>query len=333
MQVLVAEPSLPLSNALKKFLEGSAEVRVARFLDEAVQILHDEAPGVLVASVSGTFEGEVLCVRVKRQSPATSVVLVYPADDFQDAGRRADEAGADAFLVGPLKKHVVLSVVQAASRLHLATVRARKAEAELTTVRAQLADQQQRLESALAHQVRTGVKVTDEAFFKKFMLLELKRSRRYRYPVSLLLVALDRLETYLAQEAAPDAQRAAIRAEALSALSGLLRDIDIAMPFGDDKYLVFLPHTPRTGARVVAERVVERLRRLGAFSGGTASVGAACFEPAQEGDAKAQVSFAALVRDAAAMLKKAFGAGGNCAEIPEAIGVVGKTKKSRIVMS
>ena len=134
MQVLVAEPSLPLSNALRKFLEGSAEVRVARFLDEAVQILHDEAPGVLVASVSGTFEGEVLCVRVKRQSPATSVVLVYPADDFQDAGRRAGEAGADAFLVGPLKKHMVLSVVQAAFRLHLATVRARKAEAELTTV-------------------------------------------------------------------------------------------------------------------------------------------------------------------------------------------------------
>jgi PleD family two-component response regulator len=331
VEVLVAEPSLPLSNALKKFLEGSANVRVARFLDEAVQLFQTEAPGVLVASVSGSFEGEVLCVRVKRQVPATSVVLVYPADEFQDAARRAEGVGADAFLVGPLKKHVVLSVVRSAFSLHLASARARKAEAELATAKAQLTDQQQRLESALAHQLRAGVKATDEAFFKKYMLLELKRSKRYRYPVSLLLVALDRLETHLAQASAPELLRATIRGEALQAISALVRDIDIAMPFGDDKYLVFLPHTPRDGARVVAERVVERVRRLSAFTSGTASVGVACFDPAH-GDGKAQVSFAALVREAAEMLKKAFGLGGDRAEVPDAPQAAGKPKKSRIVM-
>ncbi len=331
MQVLVAEPSVPLSSALKKFLDGTAEVTVARFLDEAVQQFHEQSPGVVVASVSSSFEGEVLCVRLKRQSPATGVVLVYPAEDALEAPRRSAEAGADAFLVGPLKKHVVLSVVRAVWQLHQASARASRAEAELSTVKAQLLAEQQRLETAVANQLRAGVKATDEAFFKKFILLELKRSKRYRYPVALLLVALDRLETHLAQQTAPELQRASIRGEALQAISVLIRDIDIAMPFGDDKYLVFLPHTPRIGAGVVAERVVERLNRLSAFPTGTASVGGACFDPAH-GDGKAQVSFAALVREAGELLKRAFGQGGNRAELPDAPVASSKQKKNRIVM-
>lgn len=331
MNVLVVEPSLPLSNAIKKFLNGSAEVTVARFLDEAVQLFNEQSPGVVVASVTSSFDGEALCARLKRQVLATSVVLVYPAGDFHDAGRRAAEAGADAFLVGPLKKHMVLSVVRAVWQLHLAIPRARKAEAELSTVKAQLAGEQQRLESTVASQLRAGVKATDEAFFKKFMLLELKRSKRYRYPVSLLLVALDRLEAHLAHESAPELQRETICAEALQAIRALTRDIDIAMPFGDNKYLVFLPHTPRAGAGIVGERLVERLRRLSAFPSGTASVGGACFDPAH-GDGKAQVSFAALVREAGEMLKKALGQGGNRAELPDASAVPGKHKKNRIVM-
>lgn len=330
MRVLVAEPSRPLSSAFKKFLEGTADVRFVRFLDEAVQAVLEEAPEVLLASVSGSFDGEVLSLRVKRHAPATSVVLVYPAEDIADAGRRAEEAGADAFLVGPLTKPVVLSVVGVARRLHLAQVRARKAEAELSTAKAQAADQQVRLESAIARQVGAGAQVTDEAFFKKYMLLELKRSKRYRYPASLLLVAVDRLESYLAQQAAPEVQRALVRAEAHAAIAGLMRDIDIAMPFGEDKFLVFLPHTPRAGAAEVAQRVVERLSRLSAFPAGTASVGGACFEGAHGGTTA--VSFAALVREAGAMLKKASGAGGNRAELPETPRDEKRPKRDRIVL-
>jgi diguanylate cyclase (GGDEF)-like protein len=329
MEVLVAEPSLPLSNALRKFLDGTAEVFLARYLDEAVHLLHEKSPGVLVAAVSDDFDGEVLCTRVKRQSPQTSVVLVYPGDELHGAARRAAQAGADAFLVGPPKKHVVLSVVKAAWALHELQGRVRVAEAEALTLKTQLADRQAKLEAA---QARGGERSTDEAFFKKYMLLELKRSKRYQYPVSLLLVALDRLEAHLEKEAAPDAQRATIRAEALQAIASVIRDIDIAMPFGDDKYLVFLPNTPRGGAVTAARRLLEPLKRLPAYIEGSASVGVACYEPTP-GEGKTAVSFAALVREAAEMLKVAFEAGGNRVEVRgEGAEAAPRGKKSRIVM-
>jgi diguanylate cyclase (GGDEF)-like protein len=330
MEVLVAEPSLPLSNALRKFLDGTGEVFLARYLDEAVHLLHEKAPGVLLASVSGNFDGEVLCARVKRQSPATGVVLVYPADDLHEAATRAAQAGADAFLVGPLKKHVVVSVVKAVWAVHQLQGRVRVSEAEVLTLKTQLAKEQAKVE-ALKAQPAKGEKGTDEAFFKRYMLLELKRSKRYQYPVSLLLVALDRLEAHLAQDAQPEVRRAAIRSEALATITQVIRDIDIAMPFGDDKYLVFLPHTGRGGALSAARRLLEPLKRLPAYIEGSASVGVAAYEP-QVGEGKQAVSFAALVREAAEMLRKAHAAGGNQVESrlehPPAL----KGKRSRIVM-
>jgi diguanylate cyclase (GGDEF)-like protein len=257
------------------------------------------------------------------------VVLVYPADDLHEAAARAAQAGADAFLVGPHKKHVVLAVVRAAWALHQLQGRVRVSEAEGLTLKTQLANHQARLE-ALAGQQSSG---TDEAFFKKYMLLELKRSKRYQYPVSLLLVALDRLEAHLAAEASPDAARAAIRAEALAAIGGVIRDIDLAMPFGDDKYLVFLPNTNRAGAVSVARRMLEPLKRLPAYIEGSASVGVAAYEPTP-GEGKQAIGFAVLVREAAEMLKKAHADGGNRVEVrdEQAGEAAPRGKKSRIVM-
>ena len=92
MQVLVAEPSAPIANALRKFLEGVAEVQVVHFLDEAVQVVRAKSPDVLIASVSGSFDGEVLCSQVKKAAPETSVVLLYPPDELETAPSPEDVA-------------------------------------------------------------------------------------------------------------------------------------------------------------------------------------------------------------------------------------------------
>jgi diguanylate cyclase (GGDEF)-like protein len=147
----------------------------------------------------------------------------------------------------------------------------------------------------------------------------------------LLLVALDRLEAHLAQQPAPDAVRAAVRGEALAALGAVLRDIDLAMPFGDDKYLVFLPNTSRAGAATVAQRMLEPLKRLPSYIEGSASVGVASYEPVP-GEGKQAISFAALVKDAAEMLKRAHAEGGNRVGVPEEPEAAPRGKKSRIVM-
>lgn len=320
-RVLVAEPSAPICNALRKFLDGLAEVQAVHYLDEAVQVVRARPPDVVITSVSGSFDGEVLAVQLRKVVPELCLVLVYPADE-ERAFERATAVNADCFLTGPLKKPAVLNAVRSVLKLR-----------ELRLRIVQLASAVEKLKarpppSPAPKPKGPGVNTADETFFKKYMLLEVKRSKRYAYPVALLLVSLDQLAEHLAKESSPEFQRAAIRSEAMAAISELVRDIDVAMPFAEDKYLLFLPHTPREGARIVAGRVVKRLAAIGAFPGGTASVGVASFDPAV--DPKAAVSFGVLVREASQALKRAQEGGGNRVDAPDGPVAPPKPKRSRI---
>jgi len=302
-RVLVAEPSAPISAALRKFLAGEADVKVVHFLDEAVQEVRANAPQVLIASVSASFEGETLAAQTRRLSPTTSVILVYPPDE-EDAAERAEEAGVDSFLVGPVKKLNVLAAVRGVLAQRFLRLRVQELEQELENAK--------RRAKPKPTASSTGVNVADQAFFKKYLLLEVKRSKRYRYPLALMLVCPDGLEAWLKQQSSPEFQRATVRAEMMAQVASLIRDIDLAVPFARDKLLVFLPNTPGKGAATVAHRIVDRMQHLHSWPGGTASVGLAGYEPKVSD--RANISFGALVRDATNALKQAQSLGGNRAE-------------------
>ncbi|MDP1826275.1 MAG: hypothetical protein Q8L48_23610 [Archangium sp.] len=321
-RILVAEPSLPIANALRKFLDGWAEVQVVTYVDEAVQMVRARAPDVLIAAVSDRFDGELLAPQVRKQAPETAIILAYPPSEVERAPERAKAAGVEGFMVGPLKQHHVLAMVQAVTRLNGLAAQLRGLQAKFAELKS--AVPKPALKAKLSP---VGVNAPDEAFFKKYMLLEVKRSKRYQYPVAVLLVSLDKLGESLG-ESAPEFQRAAIRSEAIEGLSVLLRDIDVAMPFAEDKYLLFLPHTPLKGCTVVAGRVVDRLSKLDSFQNGTVSVGVASFDPSV--NPKEQVSFGGLVRQATEALKKAQEAGGNRFSAPEL--PAPPKKKNRISM-
>jgi PleD family two-component response regulator len=239
----------------------------------------------------------VLCAQVRPLAPLTRVVLSYPPSEHERAAARAAEYGADGFLVGPPKRHAVLAQLHAVmkQRALLETLRLQANELERAKAKARPAPR-----------AATGLNTADDAFFRKYMLLEVKRSKRYKYPLALMLVSLD---TNADVPTSSEFQRAAVRAEVLQSLSALMRDIDLLMPFAVDKFLVLLPHTPRGGSQTVARRVVARLRKLESFKGGTASVGLASYDPKL--DPKAQISFGGMVREATEALKRAQEAGGD----------------------
>lgn len=318
-RVLIADPSVPLFAAVRKFLDGRAEVQSVQTIDEAVQFVHTRAPDVLIATVSGTFDGELLTIQLRQTHPELCVVLVYPPEE-EKAFERATEMNADAFLTGPVKRPAVLNAVRTALKLR-----------ELRHRVVELAGRVEALETQPAVKTKgPALNAPDEAFFKKYMLLEVKRSRRYAYPVSLVLVSLDRLDAFLEKDMSPEFQRAAIRSEVLHAISTAVRDIDVSMPFADDRFLLFLPHTPRTGALAVSHRLLARLRKVESFRNGTASLGVSSYDPLLE--PKSAVSFGALVRDATAALKRAQEAGGNRVEATAVPDVSTRPKKSRISM-
>ena len=109
--VLLAEPSVPVAGALRRYLEGAGhEVSSAGSADEALRAARVRPPALLLASGTGTLDGEALCRELRAQGLSVPVLLLYPPTE-EHADERAAEAGADGCLVGPLKRANVLTCV------------------------------------------------------------------------------------------------------------------------------------------------------------------------------------------------------------------------------
>ena len=97
-------------------------------------------------------------------------------------------------------------------------------------------------------------------------------------------------------------------------IRGAVRDVDLAVRYGDGRFLVFLPHTDLRGAEAVGRRIVSEIRNCRLRAGGvemmlTASVGIATPRPGKP------PSFARLIRDAHAAVKAAQLKGGDRAVV------------------
>jgi diguanylate cyclase (GGDEF)-like protein len=303
---LIAEPSVPVSTALRRFLEGAGyEVIVVSTAVEALREVRGSPPTVLIASQSNTLDGEALCREVKQEAPAVPVLLLYMPEEDNPEDRSA-AVGADACLVGPLKRTTVLTCVKLLVQLVESQAAARFTDASPAAEEARAAE-------ALGGK-QEGPGSADFEFLKRLLLMEVKRSRRYRYPIALLLLELDHLGERTAHLSTP--QRTAMLAEMLGLLSGGVRDIDVIVPTSEGRFVAFFPHTPKTGALVVAERLRQRVKTLAPLPNISVSMGLAVFEPSPV-RGQTQVSFGNLMKDASEALRQAQAAGGDRLELNE----------------
>jgi diguanylate cyclase (GGDEF)-like protein len=303
---LIAEPSVPVSTALRRFLESAGyEVLVVSTAVEALREVRGSPPTVLIASQSSTLDGEGLCREVKQEAPAVPVLLLYMPEEERPEERSA-QAGADACLVGPLKRTTVVTCVGLLVQLVEAKASVRFTDEASSAADAQAAE-------ALKGKME-GPGSPDFEFLKRLLLMEVKRSRRYRYPISLLLMELDHLSERTAHLSAT--QRTAMLAEMLGLLSGGVRDIDVIVPTTEGRFVAFFPHTPKAGALVVAERLRQRVKTLAPLPNISVSMGLAVFEPSPV-RGQTQVSFGNLMKDASEALRKAQAAGGDRLEFSE----------------
>lgn len=275
-RILLLDGSPPLVAALRRFLKGTdLELQVA----PKGGVAGIDLANVAVAAIRpGTPEGRAAFDALRAADPALPVVLL--ADEEDETGERL---AADGTLVAPLSRSAVVGLLGALARLRAETRTSRKLMQQLAANPSGPADYE---------------------FFKKLLLVEVKRSRRYHYPVSLALLAVDGWAERAAR--LDEALRSAMLGEVLALVSTGVRDIDLPLLYDAERILVFMPHTDALGARTAADRLVKKAK---AHPGGlTASVGVASY------DGEGTMSFAALVRGAADALAVAQSRGGDRAE-------------------
>jgi diguanylate cyclase (GGDEF)-like protein len=144
------------------------------------------------------------------------------------------------------------------------------------------------------------------AHFREVLYVEVKRARRYGFPLSVALMAIDPLSTEI---------NPTLRAQLLGGLAlavrRSLRDTDYPVQYGERRVLLLMPHTPLAGAVVVAQRIRERVARAqlpyqGQVLRPTLSVGLAGSSLGPR-----ELSFADLARQAQKSLLSAIQLGGN----------------------
>ena len=95
--------------------------------------------------------------------------------------------------------------------------------------------------------------------FDEVLEREIRRSRRYRWPLTLMLLDLDRFKEV------NDAWGHLLGDLVLERIGGLLRrtvrEADLACRFGGEEFAVVLPETARLGGYAVAERIRRRIER------------------------------------------------------------------------
>lgn len=252
-----------------------------------------EAPEVVLVGLPGG-ESQIAALRQVEPPPLIVASLPGPA---ASARQRATEIGADLFLVRPHARDNLASVLGAAEQL----AQARAAVAILTASERDLRD---RLSHFGQPDADTGFHQFE--FFQRMLVLEIKRAKRYNYPLAAVLVAFDEIE----YELTPVAQRK-LRQRIASAITANIRDIDLPVEHADGRVLIFLPYTDLEGATEVGNRVVAAVRAFGRIEseGGevaaTASVGISAVQPGTG------ISFAKLMRDANQALRAAQLKGGD----------------------
>jgi two-component system, cell cycle response regulator len=277
-RILVALESKPVESALRRDLEPAGFAVDAVLRAEAATRCDPKRH--VVAVVRAAAGADELVGDLRKVDPCLSVLVLFL--DEEEAAAYPGGLGADGVLVGPLTAPQVVGTCALAARLTAAN---------------------RRLQASLRTRPLTPSNEHDLSFLKRLLFTEVKRSKRYGIPLSLALVSVDRFEEVAAQ-IGPRA-RTLLLAELMGLVAGAIRDIDIAVPFSEERLVVLMPHTPSGGALQVARRLCNRVRDRSTSLPITVSVGVASHE------GQGTVSFGSLVKRAGQALQAARDEGGD----------------------
>ncbi|GAK59716.1 response regulator with diguanylate cyclase GGDEF domain, putative [Candidatus Vecturithrix granuli] len=208
---------------------GMAAIRRVRRGDIDIVLLD-----LLLPKVSG-FE---VCRQLK-EHPLTrniQVIMVTALDDIESKIRGLEQ-GTDDFLVKPIHKEILLTRIESLLK--------KKRYVDRLSVNYEKA-----LQSAITDSL-TGL--YNQAYFKRFLELEMERTRRQKHSLTLMMLDLDDFKVY--NDTLGHLTGDQILQEFSQILQQNIRKIDLAARYGGEEFAIVLTYTDVSGAIIIAERL------------------------------------------------------------------------------
>jgi DNA-binding NarL/FixJ family response regulator len=223
---------------------GAGSDGARRVLDA---IHRGQVDAVLVALASAPGPATQIVDAALALEPRRPIVIAAPIGDGASAARRAIAAGADLVTTRPHDGDRLGAIVLAAARLYVERTAAAIARGNEQVLRAKLDE--------IADTDARGLQPPE--VFQRVLELEVRRARRYEYPLSVALFAVE-----IAPPPPPPGIRGILRARAGNALIHTIRDIDLATQLDHERFLVLLPYTDLAGAAGLGRRVIAAVAQL-----------------------------------------------------------------------
>jgi two-component system cell cycle response regulator len=237
VQILVVDDDKGIRETIRGAIqEAGYTCRTEASGDEALGFLEKNRVDIIIADVRMPgLNGFELTKVVKEKYDADVIIITGYGRDFQY--EEAIEKGASEFILKPI-------------RLKELIVRLRRVLRE----RALLAQQRQ-MEDQLRELTITDdlTKLHNMRHFYVQLQLEIDRTSRYKNPLSLLLLDVDRFKQY--NDTYGHLEGDKILIELGRVIRECLRKSDTAYRYGGDEFMVVLPQTQGNEARNVAERI------------------------------------------------------------------------------
>jgi two-component system cell cycle response regulator len=246
--VLLVEDNESDSRMVRHFLKDlPLQINSVASGKEAVKVAQSGGADLMLLDILlPDVDGFEVCRQVKNSERGRDIPLVViTCLDDMESKFKCLELNVDDFLVKP----IVPRELRARVKILL------EKKKRLDKLRSQY---DAALNSAVVDRL-TGL--YNHGFFKKFLDLEIKKSLRHKYPITLIMIDIDDFKRYNDSFGHPVGDK--ILQELAQVLRKTVREVDLVARYGGDEFAVVLPYSDSQGALRVAQRIDQAIKSPG----------------------------------------------------------------------